>query len=307
MDNLNLLADLIARARAAGADAADAVLIAGHLARRAAPAGQDRACRARRGPRPRPARLRRQARRHRRRPPRSTRRVSPPWPSARWRWPRWCRRTPMPGWPRPPRRRQDAALDLDDPSRARHRRPAGARRAGRGCRAWRCRASPIRKAPTPATGAPRRCLVTSRRVRRAGGAHQPLGLGARRWPAPAPACSATTTITRRVHLADLDDPAAIGRSAGRTRGRAAATRPGRTPRSCRWSTIRACPAGCWGISPAPSTAPRWRAARQLPEGQDGRRDLRPRHRHRTTTRAGVRGLRSRSVRRRGRRRPPQAR
>ena len=97
-------ADLIARARAAGADAADAVLVAGtslsvqrrlgrieHLERSE---GRDLGLRVFVG--------QRQARC---RPPPSIPPGSPCWPSGRWRWRGWCRRTPMPVSPSAPRRR----------------------------------------------------------------------------------------------------------------------------------------------------------------------------------------------------------
>ena len=106
MDTLDLLADLIARARAAGADAADAVLIAGtslgvqrrlgkteHVERSE---GRDLGLRVFVGKRAaivvlhhgRPGRLRHAGR------ARGGDGAG------------WCRRTPMPAWPRPPRRRR---------------------------------------------------------------------------------------------------------------------------------------------------------------------------------------------------------
>ena len=64
-DYLSLVSDLIRQARTAGADAADAVLVNGTSLSVAVPPGQDRASGAFGRPRPRAARVRRQAGRHR--------------------------------------------------------------------------------------------------------------------------------------------------------------------------------------------------------------------------------------------------
>ena len=82
-----------------------------------------------------------------------------------------------------------------------------------------------------------------------------------------------------VHLADLDDAAAIGRIGGERADRPAQSRAARRRPNCRWSTIRASRAGCSAISRARSTVPPWRAgrpssrtssgSRMFPEGNPG--------------------------------------
>ena len=110
---LDLLADLIARARAAGADAADARADGRHLAlvqRRLGKTehveraeGRDLGLRVFLGKRRRSS------------PPPMDPAASPTWPNAPSRWRGWCRRTRSPASPTRPRPPAAAALDLEDP------------------------------------------------------------------------------------------------------------------------------------------------------------------------------------------------
>ncbi len=80
----------------------------------AAPARQDRASGALRRARPRPARVRRQALARPCRPPSVDPAGFARWPSAPWRWPRWCRRTRMAASPTRRGAADAAPLELDD-------------------------------------------------------------------------------------------------------------------------------------------------------------------------------------------------
>ena len=211
-DQLNLLSDLIARARAAGADAADAVLISGtslsvqrrlgateHVERAE---GRDLGLRVFLGQRAAmvssttmdPASFTQLAARAV-----AMARVVPEDPYAR---PRRHRRAARTG-----------SARSGGPGRADHRtaRRAAPRRPRR--RRWPCLASPTRKAPRPASAESRRswsprpalpaawCVPATR-------SRPPL------WRAAERRCSATIDYHSTVYLADLDDPTAIGRSAG---------------------------------------------------------------------------------------------
>ena len=240
---LDLLADLIARARAAGADAADAVLIAGtslsvcsagwaRPSMSSAPKAATSACACSWASRRRSCR-----------PPRSTRPASRTWPSAPSRWRGWCRRTRSPAWPTPPRRRRPVALDLDDPSRARHRGADRPRRRGRGRRAGGARRHQLGR---------RRGRVRPHR----GGAWSPppgspAGRARTSHSVSATALAGTGTgMQRDYDYHSHGAPGRSGRPGGdrpqrrRARGGPAQSRSGRRPRSCRWSTIRASPAAC---------------------------------------------------------------
>ena len=164
--------------------------------------------------RPRPAGVPRPARGDRLLQHGRPRPASRSWPSAPWRWRGWCRRIPTPAWPTPPRRRTPVALDLDDPSEPSDRGTDRPRRRRRGGGAGGRRASPIPKAPRPAGAATEVVLVTSAGFAGSYASAPAIRSPPPRWPARAPGCSGTTTIHSTVHLADLDDPAAIGRSAG---------------------------------------------------------------------------------------------
>ena len=102
-------------------------------------------------------------------------------------------------------------------------------------------------------------LVTSAGFAGNVGADQPLGLGLRAGRQPERRCSATTTTIR---------PSTSPTWTIRPRSAAApasapspgSTRRDRPPPDCRSSTIPASPVACSAISPGRSTAPRWRAA-----------------------------------------------
>ena len=66
-----------------------------------------------------------------------------------------------------------------------------------------------------------------------------------------------------VHLADLDEPTAIGAQAQGSARLPGSIRHGPAPRSCRWFTTHASQVGWWGIWPALSMAPRLPAARHF--------------------------------------------
>ena len=225
----------------------------------AAPARPDRARRALRGPRSRPAGVRRASAPRSSPPPRSTRRASPHLPSGRWRWRAWCRRTRSAGLPTMARAADAGTARSRRSRRSRMPRPWSPAPRPPRRRRWRCRASPTPRARRPASAAPRWCSSP-----RPG---SPAAIARTSHSVSATALAGQGTGMQRdydyqstVHLADLEDPAAIGRSAGERAHRPAQSRAARRPRSCRWSTTRASPAACSAIWPARSTAPRSRAA-----------------------------------------------
>ena len=220
-DHLSLLADLIAQARKAGADAADARAGGRHFALRAAPPRQDRAGGARRGPGPRPAGVRSASRRRSSPTPDRPRPASRRWPSAPSPWPGWCRRTRMPASPTPPPRLALDDLDLEDSTEPHGRSPDRARRRGGGGGTGGHRRDQLRRRGMPATAAPPSSLVTSATASRAAGRHQPLGLRHRPGRAAARGWSGTTTTTAPSTWRTSTTPPCIGRRAGEPRGGAA--------------------------------------------------------------------------------------
>ena len=249
MTYLDLLHDLIARARAAGADAADAVLIAGtslsvqsrlgkteHIERSE---GRDLGLRVFVGQKAAIV---------------SSTAIDPAgfpgWPSAPSRWRASSPTIPTAGWPIPLRRRSRwRSIWTTRPSRTRRRWPPAPPRPR--TRRWPSTASPTRKAPAPASAGPRRAW-SPRRDLPAGRCAPVTRSPPPRSPVRAPGCSATTTTippstsqtwtTRRKSAA----APANARSPG-------STRPGRRPRNCRSSMIRGWREACSGTSPAPST------------------------------------------------------
>ena len=156
-------------------------------------------------------------------------------------------------------RRSPAPLDLRRPGRAGRRRAARARRRRPRRRRLRCRASPIARAPRPASAAPRSSLVTSAGLRRRICAHQPLDLrhraGRQRHRDAARLRLFQRRASGRSGRPGGDRPRAGERAVARlnparpaTAQAAGGLRPARRPAG--WSAI-------W---PARSTAPRSRAA-----------------------------------------------
>ena len=180
------------------------------------------------------------------------------WPSAPWRWRGWCPRTPTRAWPTPPRRRS------------------------RSHSTWWTRAEPTTEQLVARAAAAEEAALAVPGITNSEGAEAGFGRteaflvtsagfagkSARTsHSVSASALAGAGTAMQRdydyhstVHLADLDDPAAIGRSAGGARDRQA--QPGATGhrQTAGHLRSRASPAGCSAISPARSTAPRWRAA-----------------------------------------------
>ena len=293
-NSLDLLSDLIAHARAAGADAADAVLVAGtslsvqrrlgkteHVERSE---GQDLGLRVFIGKHAAivsstsidPAELRRTGRTRRRHGPRGA--GGPVRRARRY------RRAAGAGCARHGGRQR--ALDRGA-GRPRRRRRGGGARGGRDhqLRGRRCRVRPQRGLPGHLGG-----------VRRQSRPHQPLDLAPPRSPAPAPGCSATTTIIPPSTSPTWTTPRRSAAAPGSAR-LPGSIRHGRKPRSCRWSTTHASQVGCSGTWPARSMAPRSPAAR-ISEGQAGPAHLCSRNRHPRRSAARARPALAR-VRRRG--------
>ena len=130
-------------------------------------------------------------------------RLSRGWPAAPSTWHGWCRRTRMRGLADPVAGDGDAALDLEDAEPPEQSLTDRAPRRPR-MRRWRSPASPIPRARRPGSRAPN----FSRDVARVSGPlrpHQPFRVCCRPWPAAARGCSATTTTTAPCISADLED------------------------------------------------------------------------------------------------------
>ena len=258
--DLDLLADLIARARAAGPMPPMRCWSPAPRCRCSAGWAQTEHRGTLGGPRSRPARVRRPARRPSSPPPPSIPPASPRWPSARWRWRGWCRRTRIAGLADDGRAAgRRSTLDLDDPGRAGRRGADRARRARPRRRRWRCPASPTPRAPRPASAAPRWCWSPPPGSPAATCAPA-IRSRPPRWPAAAPAMQRDYDYHSTVHLADLDD--AGGDRPQRRRAGGGAAEPDAAEDREAAGGLR--PARrrqrCSAISPARSTARRSRAA-----------------------------------------------
>ena len=183
-----------------------------HLALGAAPPRQDRARRTRPKAATSACACSSASRQRSSRPAPSTHRASPSWPSVPWRWPGWCRMTPMPAWPTPPPRRM--------PWRS----------------IWWTPANPPPRPCSPAPPLAEDAALAVQGVTNSEGAEAGFsrseaylvtsagfaGSSARTGHSvSASALAGSGTAMQRdydyhstLHLADLDDPVAIGRSAG---------------------------------------------------------------------------------------------
>ena len=255
---LDLLADLIARARAAGADAADAVLVSGtslsvqrrlgkteHVERSE---GRDLGLRVFLGQRAAIVSVQHDGSRQLQGAGRARRGDGAGGARGPLRRPRRHRRAAGAG------RARSGGPDRADHRSSWWRAPPRPRR-----RRWRCRASPIRKAPRPASAGPRRSW-SPRPGLPAASARTSHSVSATALAGAGTAMQRDYDYHSTVHLADLDDPAAIGRSAGGAGDRPAQPDAAGHRQAAGASTIRASPAACSAISPGRSTAPRWRAA-----------------------------------------------
>ena len=258
-------ADLIARARTAGADQADAVLLAGASLTVQRQAGKTEQVERSEG---RDLGLRvfvGQPGGHRLVQRRSIRPVSRSWRSAPWRWRGWCPRIPTRGLAD---NRRTARAGRARPGRTRPSRPPNS--CPRVPRRPRRRRSPWRHHQFGRCRG--RFQQDAQRSGHLGGVRRPnrhapaIRSPPPRWQAQGTAMQRDYDYSSTVHLADLDDPAAIGCSARRARGGRLNPDADRRRPGCLSSMIRV---SRWPARPSAGAingASR-RARHDVPEGQ----------------------------------------